>query len=376
MLTIEQAARYAPQVVDLTRALVEIESPTDDKAAVERVGARLRPELEALGAQVWVETHPDAGDHLIAEWDDPQDGGGILTLCHMDTVYPLGTLARQPCVERGGRLYGPGTLDMKGGIALLVGALRLMTDLGLWPRRPLTALFTSDEETGSNASRELIERLAGRAALVLCLEASMPDGGLKTWRKGVGDYVLSITGRAAHAGVDPDLGRSAIIELAHQILAVKALADAQKGTTLNVGVVSGGTRPNVVAEQARAEIDLRVREPDEAGRVEAALRGLRPVLDGIQLEVSGGLNRPPMPYDARMAVTFGRAAEIAAGLGMLINASGTGGGSDANFVAPLGVPVLDGLGVQGEGGHSDREYLLLDSLPQRLALLAGLLAEW
>ena len=363
--------------IALTRRLVEIESPSTDKEAIDAVGRVVAAELGLRGARVRVEPRDYAGDIIVGEWGDPdQPAPGILTLCHLDTVYPLGTLERQPCVQTDGRLHGPGTLDMKASTAMLLTAVAALRDARLWPGRRVTALFTTDEELGSDHSRPLIEALARQAGLVLCLEPCLPDGALKTWRKGVGDFDLTVRGRAAHAGADHERGRNAIEELAHQVLAIQRLTDYAKGTTLNVGVVAGGTRSNVVPDEARAKIDLRVMTPDEGDRVTQVMQALQPVLAGTTLEVMGGINRPPMPRDALMAQTFERARALAAGVGLTITEGGTGGGSDANFVAPLGVPVLDGLGAQGNGAHSEREHILLGSLPDRTLLLAALLSGW
>jgi len=377
MLSIQDfSARNAELVALLTR-LVEIESPTTDKAAVDRVGALVAGELRQLGAEVTVHERADAGNHITGRWDPTgQDKIGILVMCHMDTVYSLGTLARQPCHQMDGRLMGPGTMDMKGSIAMLLTALRAFREAGAWPARPITALFTSDEETGSDTSRELIESLARRAELVLCLEPCLPDGSLKTWRKGVGDFEITVSGKAAHAGADHERGRNAIEELAQQIIAIQKLTDYKQGTTVNVGVVRGGTRSNVVPEHAWAHVDLRVMTATEGDRVTQWMHQLKPVMPGTTITVVGGLNRPPMPRDERMAATFARASAIASRLGMAVSEGGTGGGSDANFVAPLGVPVLDGLGALGNGAHSEREHVHIASLPERTALLAALLSEW
>jgi glutamate carboxypeptidase len=237
-------------------------------------------------------------------------------------------------------------------------------------------LFTSDEEIGSPASRPRIEALARQSALILVLEPAMPDGAIKTWRKGVGDFVVKVRGRAAHAGSDHQLGHNAIEELSHQILAIQKLTDYDQGTTLNVGLIRGGTATNVVPEEAVAEVDLRIMKPGELDRILTALHALKPALEGTTIEVSGELNRPPMPSNDMMKATFEKARKLAAGIGMELRASGTGGASDANFIAPLGIPVLDGLGAVGDGGHSEREFILKHSLPERAELLATLLREW
>jgi glutamate carboxypeptidase len=293
----------------------------------------------------------------------------------MDTVFPLGTLAKMPFYEKDGKIFGPGTSDMKGGIVVALAAIAAACGSGSLPR-PITALFTSDEETGSLTSRALIETLAAKSALVLVLEPGLPDGSVKTWRKGVGDFTVRVRGRAAHAGGDHAKGRNAIEEMARQVLAIQALTDYARGTTLNVGTLHGGTAVNVVPDEAIAEVDLRVMQPGEAERIIAALKALQPTLEGTSLEVTGELNRPPMPCDERMQATFEKAKTIAAGAGIELKASGTGGASDANFVAPLGIPVLDGLGPAGDNAHSDREFILRDSLPERARLLAAILQEW
>lgn len=377
MLAISEFTQRTPEILAELRRLVEIESPSGDKAAVDRLGEALRVRLEALGAELSVERAEQAGDCLVGRWNTNDARPGILALCHMDTVYPLGTLAQHPWREQAGLAFGPGALDMKGGIALLLAALDALQEAEQFPERPLTVLFTADEEVGSRTSRALIERLARQAGLVLCLEPGLPDGSLKTWRKGIGDYEVRAYGRAAHAGAAHAQGRNAIEELAYQVIAIQGLTDYARGTTLNVGQIQGGTATNVVPEMAWAEVDLRVMEPGEAERIEQALHALQPRLEGTRLEVSGALNRPPMRRDERMAAAFSRAQEIGARLGLSLTEGGTGGGSDANFVAPLGVPVLDGLGPAGDWAHNaGREQLQIASLAPRAALLAALLTEW
>ncbi len=293
----------------------------------------------------------------------------------MDTVFPLGTLEKMPFFEKDGRIYGPGTSDMKGGIVVALAALEQAFKSGTLSR-PVTALFTPDEEIGSYSSRSLIETLALRSSLVLVLEPGLLDGSLKIWRKGVGDYTLKVHGRAAHAGGDHQNGRNAIEELAHQVLAIQRLTDYERGTTLNVGVVRGGIASNVVPDEAVIEVDLRVMQPGEAERISAAMQALKPVLEGTSLEVSGGLNRPPMPQSELNQSAFDKLKVIAKRIGLELTASGTGGASDANFVAPLGIPVLDGLGPAGGEYHSEREFVIKDSLFERARLLAAVLQEW
>ena len=371
----------------LLKRLVETESPSHDKAAVDRVGALVAEECRRLGAQVELHPQAEVGDLIEARFSPhplPLPRGGrrvretgisILLLAHMDTVFPLGTLAKMPFYEKDGRVYGPGTSDMKGGIVVALAAIEAAIQGGS-RRRPITALFTSDEETGSASSRALIEKLAKESALVLVLEPGLPDGSIKTWRKGVGDFFVAVHGKAAHAGGDHEKGRNAIEEMAHQVLAIQKMTDYSKGTTLNVGVIHGGTVINAVPDKAVIEVDLRVMQPSEAGRIITALQSLRPVLEGTILEVTGELNRPPMPFDETMKATFEKAKAIAAGAGLEIKAGGTGGASDANFVAPLGIPLLDGLGPAGDGSHSEREFIFKDSLAERARLVRALLCEW
>jgi glutamate carboxypeptidase len=363
-----------PAMLALLKRLVETESPSSDKAAVDRVGAIIADECRHLGGQVEIHPNPITGNLVEARWG--QGAGGFLLLNHMDTVFPIGSLSRMPFHEIDGKILGPGTEDMKGGIVIALTALAEMAASGQTPIRPITALFTSDEEIGSSTSQTLIETLACQSILVLVLEPAMPDGSIKTWRKGVGDLVVTVHGRAAHAGGDHEKGRNAIEELAHQVLAIQKLTDYDQGTTLNVGLIRGGTATNVVPEEATAEVDFRVIKHGEAERIISALHALRPELDGTTIEVTGGLNRPPMPFTDSSRDTFEKARMIAANIGINLKASGTGGASDANFVAPLGIPVLDGLGAVGDGEHSEREFIFADSLPERARLLTAILREW
>ncbi len=361
------------------KTLVETESPSHDKSAVDRVGAIVAEESRKLGAQVEVIPNQDTGDHILVRFlpnlqPSTLNLQPILLLCHMDTVFPLGTLPRMPYREADGRIFGPGVLDMKAGIVISLAAVESAQRSGL--KRPVTLLCTSDEEIGSHTSRKHIERLAKESALVLVLESALVDGSLKTWRKGVGEFFVKTKGRAAHAGGDHEKGRNAIEEMAYQVIAIQKLTDYSKQTTLNVGVIQGGTVSNVVPEEATIEVDVRVMQPGEWERVESEVKKLKPVLEGTSIEVKGELNRPPMPFDDTMKVTFEKAKSIAATIGMELKAGGSGGGSDANFVAPFGVPVLDGMGAVGEGYHSEREYIFADSLEQRVKLLSVLLRNW
>jgi glutamate carboxypeptidase len=356
----------------LLKSLVETESPSHDKSAVDRVGVIVAEEAHKLDADIQIIQNAETGNHILSRWGSGSNG--ILLLCHMDTVFPLGTIKKMPYREADGKIFGPGVLDMKAGIVIALAAIEEVQKYGL--NRPIILLCTSDEEIGSHTSREHIERLAKECALVLVLEGGLLDGSLKTWRKGVGEFWVKTKGRAAHAGGDHEKGRNAIEEMAHQVIAIQKLTDYSKQTTLSVGVIQGGTVSNVVPEEAVIQVDVRVMQPGEWERLESEMKKLKPVLDGTAIEINVDLNRPPMPFDDRMKTTFEKAKSIAARIGMELKAGGTGGASDANFVAPLGIPVLDGLGAIGEGYHSEREYIFADSLLQRVKLVSALLKSW
>jgi glutamate carboxypeptidase len=363
----------------LLKLLVETESPSHDKAAVDRVGAIVIEEARKLSAEMEIISNKDTGDHVLVRFSaDLQHSTlnlqPILLLCHMDTVFPLGTIQKTPYREYGDKIFGPGTLDMKAGIVISLAAIESAQKSGL--KRPVTLLCTSDEEIGSHTSRALIESLAKESALALIMEGALLDGSLKTWRKGVGGFHITVHGRAAHSGGDHQAGRNAIEEMAHQVIAIQKLTDYSKQTTLNVGVIHGGTVSNVVPEEVSIEVDVRVMQAGEWERIEAEVKALQPVLDGTSLTITGGLNRPPMPFDARMKETFEQAKIIAATIGMELKAGGTGGASDGNFIAPLGIPLLDGMGAVGEGYHSEREFIFAESLEQKARLIASLIHHW
>ena len=357
--------------VAMIEALVRLESPSTDKAAVDRCGAALAGMLSAAGAAVETLPQRERGDHVRARFRG--EGAPVLILGHFDTVWPLGTLARMPLRRDGDRLHGPGSFDMKGGIALALTAIAALRVAALH-HRPVTMLWTTDEEIGSATSRATIENEARNAAEVFVLEPALPGGALKTARKGCGEFELTVHGVAAHAGLDPGKGASAIHELAEQIAAIERLQDLPRGISVNVGLVSGGTRPNVVAEEARAVIDVRAPTRAAADAVSAAIGALKPVRAGTRLTISGGFERPPMERTPPVVALFARASAIAAGFGRELGEGSAGGGSDGNFTAALGVPTLDGLGAVGDGAHAAHEYIEISSLPWRAALIAGLLA--
>lgn len=356
-------------------ALVVRESPSRDKPALDALSGFLAARFGALGLDVERLANAAGGDHLRVRLGGAEGHPPALVLGHFDTVWPLGTLERMPFRLADGRAFGPGAYDMKASLVLAEFAVRALAALGRRPPRPVVFLFTSDEEVGSPTSRRLIEDESRQSAFTLVLEPPLPGDRLKTARKGVGRFTLEVAGRPAHAGVEPEKGVNALVELAHQVLALSRLADPAAGTTVNVGVAGGGTTPNVVPASARAEIDVRVTNREEARRVAEALGRLEPVLAGASLTVGGGFNRPPMERTAQTAALFERARAVGQALGLVLGEGSTGGGSDGNFTAALGVPTLDGLGAPGAGAHADDEHVELSALPGRAALLAALLLE-
>jgi glutamate carboxypeptidase len=297
----------------------------------------------------------------------------VLLLGHFDTVWPIGTLQRMPLRRHGDRLHGPGTFDMKAGIAIGIAAAIALRATPT-PHPPITMLWTADEEVGSSTSRAVIEAEARQSRAVLVLEPALPGGALKTARKGCGEYEVIVHGVAAHAGLDPGKGASAIHELASLIASIERLQDLERGITVNAGVISGGTRPNVVAEEARATIDVRAKTMADAAAVDAQLRRLQPVRPGTRLTLQGGFERPPLERTDAVAALFMRAAAVAQAFGRDLREGSAGGGSDGNFTAALGVPTLDGLGAVGDGAHAAHEHVDASALPWRAALLAGLIA--
>jgi glutamate carboxypeptidase len=362
------------QMVDTIRRLVELESPSDNKQAVDRCSAFAAEEFAALGGRAEFHRVADFGNHLQVDFAGETQQKPVLLLGHYDTVYPLGTLASMPCRLGNGRLWGPGVLDMKSGIALMLYAIQaLQTWHGQLPR-PVTVLLVSDEEIGSDTSRALTESMAKQSAAVLVLEPSYgPKGAVKTARKGVGEYSLKVTGVASHSGLDFEKGQSAILELARQILAISKIVDLKRGITLNVGLVQGGTRTNVVAAEATASLDVRVARMKDAAGIDKKLRSLRPFNRKCKLEITGGVNRPPMERTPGVAALYNKATSIARQLGWTLSEAAVGGGSDGNFTAGLGIPTLDGLGGVGDGAHAVHEFITVSELPRRAALLAGLI---
>jgi glutamate carboxypeptidase len=356
-------------LIDLIEALVSIESPSDDPAAVNRCGDELAARLASMGGAVTRLPSAGAGDHVRASF-----GSGdrqILLLGHFDTVWPVGQLAKMPLKHEGGRIYGPGVFDMKAGIALACLATRAALAEGSLARCRAVMLWTADEEIGSGTSRALIETEAAKSDAVLVLEPSLPGGALKTSRKGVGQFEMTVHGVSAHAGLDPGKGVSAIRELARQIIALDDLQDPAAGVTLTAGVVQGGTRSNVVPAEARAIIDARAMTRADAERIQRAMAAVRPFLDGARVEVTGGFDRPPLERTAAVARLFALARDAAAEIGVHLEEGSAGGGSDGNFTAAIGVPTLDGFGAIGDGAHALHEHVEIDPLIPRAATIAG-----
>jgi glutamate carboxypeptidase len=360
-------------LLETTETLVRLESPTTDKAAVDRCGSVLASQLEAIGGRVTRLSRPDRGDHLLAEFGC--GASQILLLGHFDTVWPVGQLDRMPLTRSGGRLHGPGVFDMKAGIAIAMLATRALLEVAPALSHRIVMLWTTDEEIGSESSRAAIEEEARRSQAVLVLEPSLPGGAVKTSRKGCGSYQLVVRGVAAHAGIEPQKGASAVQEMAHQILRVNAMQNLARGISVNVVQVSGGLRSNVIPDEARAVVDVRVPTAAAAAEIDAAFRGLRPVDERTTVEANGGFDRPPLERTDLVARLYKEAQDVARELGQELAEGGTGGGSDGNFTAALGVPTLDGLGAIGDGAHALHEHVDIETLPDRAALVAGLLTR-
>jgi len=360
-------------LLETIESLVRLESPTDDKAAVDRCGSAIAARLAAIGGRVSTLTRTDRGDHLLAEFGC--GSSQILLLGHFDTVWPVRQIERMPVETRDGRLHGPGVFDMKTGIALGMLATRAILETGAAQSKRIVMLWTTDEEVGSQTSRAAIEDEARRSDAVLVLEPSLPGGMLKTSRKGVGTYEVVVRGVAAHAGVDPEKGASAVQELAHQILRINALQNLARGTSINVTQVRGGTRTNVIPDEARAVVDVRATTSAGMDEVSSAFASLQPVDRRTSLDVRGGFDRPPLERTGAVERLYLQARAIAREIGHELTEGSTGGGSDGNFTGALGVPTLDGLGAIGDGAHALHEHVEVDALPDRAALIAGLLTS-
>jgi glutamate carboxypeptidase len=364
-----------PAMMQLLQEMVEAESPTYDKEAVDQMGAIVIREAEKLGAEIEVVPHKEFGDNIVARWGKGENG--ILLIGHLDTVFPLGTLEIQPFYEKYGKVFGPGTLDMKSGLVIMLTAVKALQERDEMPDRPITMLFNTDEEMGSYESRELIEKEAKKHALALVFEpCEYLEGTLHTWRKGTGKFTVRVQGRSAHSGGAHRKGLNAIEELSHQVVKIQQLTDYDKGTTINIGAMSGGRAINIVPAYAEAEGDIRLTDLREYVRVQNYICSLKETKKEALVSVWCILNRPPMPFNEQMEATFNKAKKIATAEGIEIKAGGSGSASDANFVAYLDIPVLDGLGTVGEGFHTEDEYFLTDSFISRAELTATLLRDW
>jgi glutamate carboxypeptidase len=370
---LQYCERESNALLECLRTAVEIESPSTSKADVDRMGSFIADWLRRIGGRVSILPSKDSGAAVVAEFSSGKRGPKpLLLLGHTDTVWAKGTLRDMPFRIAKGRAYGPGIFDMKSGIVCALWALRALGALKITPQRPVRFFLNPDEEIASRAFRKQILAEGKRAHAVLVLEPSA-NGALKTARKGVGEFRITAHGRSAHAGINPEAGINAINELARQLLKVEELAKKRPGLTLTSGTIEGGTRTNVVPELASARVDVRVLRATDMPWVERQIYGLRPFCKGARLEIEGGVNRPPLEH--RMAEgLFRRAQALGAEMGLRFTEASTGGGSDGNFTAALGVPTLDGLGGVGDGAHARHEHVLIRELPRRAALLAAMIA--
>jgi glutamate carboxypeptidase len=370
------ARRKQPALLNLIQQLVRAESPSDDKSAVDFCVALTAAHAKALGGRVKLHRQRGFGDLLEARFGPKTKAGSAkpaLLLGHLDTVWPLGTLKTMPCRLADGRLWGPGTLDMKAGVAMAFTAIEMLTESGAIDRE-IILLLNSDEEVGSPVSRPITERLAGECAAVFVLEPAL---GLayKTARKGTGNWRIDIRGIAAHAGVDFEKGASAIRELARVVETVSGWTDLKRGLTVSVGLAGGGTKTNVIPAEAWAEVDVRIARKADGARIERRFAALTPIDKRCTLAITGGINRPPMERTRGTVLLYGRARSLAAELGFSLDEAATGGASDGNFTSALGIPTLDGMGAVGEGAHARHESIVVEHLASRTALLAGMLAR-
>lgn len=363
-------------ILQLTRELVEHESTSRDEKGLNEIADFVAQKVKSVASRVRLIPAPGFGTHFLADFDfgHPPESPHILVLGHLDTVWPAGTLARKPfTLTPEGTALGPGIFDMKSGVAVLLSVLDYLHENKFPTHHRVTVLLTCDEEIGSRSSRQLIEETAAGAVATLVLEPPVPGGILKTGRKGVGVSTINVTGKAAHAGLDPEKGVNAIVELAHQTVRLSELNDFDNGVSVTVGVVTGGTTSNVVPASANAKVDFRFWTLADGKRIESTIRDLKPVLNGAVVEVTGGINRPPMERSEANLALFETARLAAAELGFDLKEQTVGGGSDGNFTAALGVPTLDGLGVDGSGAHAEHENIVVSDIPRRAALIAALL---
>lgn len=366
------------ELVALTTTFANFETPTAAKQHVDQLANCIEQTVTGMGASVQRFPRQEVGDILLAKWNAASPGKPLLFIMHMDTVWPLGTLASRPVHVDGDKLIGPGVWDMKVSIAMVLTAIKGLQQRGEFPDRPVWALFTSDEETGSTYSQDVITEYAIQAGLCLVMEFGSPNnGGVRTWRKGVAHYSVSVQGRSSHAGNAPEKGINAVVELAHQTLRITELARMDEGTSVSVTVVQGGIAFNVIPASATAQVDVRFVKKAESERIDTALNSLSPVLPGAALSVTlNGQIRPPMERDDVMIRNYEQLKGLGAALGFDVLEDGSGGGSDGNYTAALGVPTLDGLGAMGVGAHAENEHAVLSSIPVRVALLDSVIRNW
>ena len=372
--TLQHVRGMRDEFVDFVSSLCLVESPTDQPLTQSSVHALLEPAFTDLGFDVRVVNGRQSGNHLlVTPKRRSKRGPRQLLIGHSDTVWPLGTLEQMPVHVRDGKLFGPGTLDMKGGLSLIVFALRALRDLGLEPEVAPFIFVNSDEEVGSPDSRKHVQRLARVSNRAFVVEPALgPSGLIKTARKGLGRFDIIVRGRAAHAGLDPEAGASAIVELSHVIQSLDRLNDPAHGITVNVGLIGGGTRPNVIAARATASVDVRVESLEDGRRIEEKVRGIRPVTPDVTIEVTGGVRVAPLERTPRNVALWEQALRCGAELGFELDHGLAGGGSDGNTTS-LYTATLDGLGCVGDGAHADHEHIVIDASLDRCALLARLM---
>ena len=373
--TLEHFKNREGEIIESIRKIVEIESPSRDVERSRKVVSWVENEARKIPLELQIETIPadNYGEHLIIR-AFPSDAKGFLLLGHTDTVHPVGTKEQNPTRIEGDRFYGCGIFDMKANIVLMFEALQYIAENGLQPAKPITILLSCDEEVGSFTGRELVEQEARKAEACFVMEPSAA-GRVKTGRKGTGMFTVAAHGIPAHAGLEPEKGASAILELSRQIIDLHALNNVSAGTTVNVCTISGGTTSNVIPEHAKCSVDVRFTSAEEAARIENAISSLKPYDNRVTLEISGGTNRPPMERTDAVVVLYEKARRLAASFNYELGETQVGGASDGNFVAALGVPVLDGLGVSGNGAHTLQEHILVSDIANRANLIAALLCS-
>jgi glutamate carboxypeptidase len=367
----------SPEQLEFLRFLVELESPTNNKRLVDQLGQALHERLSIMGANITVYPRETVGDVRVVKWNGTTQGKPIMLLTHLDTVWPEGTLSSDmPIRQDEYTFYGPGALDMKGGITASIMAIQGLLDRDEMPDRPIWLVLTTDEETGSRNSQELITELALQAGLVLVTEPAGDNEAIKTWRKGVARYWIRSVGKASHSGSAPEAGINAIIDSAHQAIKVHDLNDLPNGTSVSVTQVNGGVALNVIPPESQIYADVRFLKQSEFDRIDAAIRSLTPVVPGANVVVDGYLDRPPMERNKVILGTYQQARQIGESLGLSMSETGSGGGSDGNFTAALGIPTLDGMGPEGQGMHALHEQVSIRSLYRRSTLIAGILRDW